>query len=68
MVSWTVIQIEKSLFWEIYYYLDFRVSKERNYQVKIDESLSNKFLIEVGLPQGGVLSPILFSDDQAISG
>jgi hypothetical protein len=48
--------------------LDFRVSKERNYQVKIDESLSNKFLIEVGLPQGGVLSPILFSDDQAISG
>ena len=35
--------------------------KERKYQVKINESLSDKFLIEVGVPQGGVLSPILFS-------
>jgi hypothetical protein len=35
--------------------------KERNYHVKINESLSDKFLIEVGVPQGGVLSPILFS-------
>ena len=35
--------------------------KERSYQVKINKSTSDTFLIEVGVPQGGVLSPILFS-------
>ncbi len=37
--------------------------KERNYQVKINDSLSDKFLIEFGIPQGGVLKKIqiLFS-------
>jgi retron-type reverse transcriptase len=35
--------------------------KERSYQGKINESISVIFFIEFGVPQGGVLSPILFS-------
>ena len=33
----------------------------RNFQIKINNSLSDEQLIEVGVPQGGVLSPILLS-------
>ena len=35
--------------------------KDRNYQVFINDSMSKRYTIEVGVPQGGVLSPILFS-------
>ena len=34
---------------------------ERNFQIKIKNILSEESQIEVGAPQGGVLSPILFS-------
>jgi retron-type reverse transcriptase len=33
----------------------------RNFQIKINSILSDEVQIEVGVPQGGVLSPILFS-------
>ncbi len=33
----------------------------RNFQIKINNTLSDEYQIEVGVPQGGVLSPILFS-------
>jgi retron-type reverse transcriptase len=36
-------------------------SNERNFQIKINNILSEESQIEVGVPQGGVLSPILFS-------
>jgi retron-type reverse transcriptase len=35
--------------------------KGRNFKIKINNILSNEYQIEVGVPQGGVLSPILFS-------
>jgi hypothetical protein len=35
--------------------------KNRNFKVNINDSASKDFQIEVGLPQGGVLSLILFS-------
>jgi hypothetical protein len=33
----------------------------RNFKIKINNILSDEYQIEVGVPQGGVLSPILFS-------
>jgi retron-type reverse transcriptase len=34
---------------------------KRSFKIKVNSSFSNNFNIEVGVPQGGVLSPILFS-------
>jgi retron-type reverse transcriptase len=35
--------------------------KNRSFKIKVNSSFSNDFKIEVGVPQGGVLSPILFN-------
>ena len=35
--------------------------KDRNYRVKIDDDLSYSFTLQAGTPQGGLLSPFLYS-------
>lgn len=42
-----------------YWILDFL--KDRKFQVKVGDSLSDQIKIETGVPQGSILSPILFT-------